>query len=293
MTIYADQMFVENFIMNYIILYMTAKFCGIDFRWYKLSIGSSIGALYVIFSYVFLFYNEPFIVVKILLSIAIVYFSFFPKRLKTFIRILLYFYSITFFIGGVSFGLAYFFNVVTVREGGILYVEEFPVILVAIGSCFTYILGKYIVAFIKCRKKSDEFIYKLELEICEKQIEFDVLYDSGHSVKEPFTNYPVIIVEKDAIKEIVSKETYEKIKKGNEGINENIKNRVRIIPISTVSSDREVLIGLKTDKCYIYFENKKMAVENAIIAICDKKLSKDGKFVGLIGDCIDKLKIME
>lgn len=293
MIIYADQMFVENFIMNYIILYMTAKFCGVDFQWYKLSIGSTIGALYVIFSYVFLFYNEPLIIVKILLSVTIVYFSFFPKRLKTFIRLLVYFYSITFFIGGISFGLAYFFNVVTVKEGGILYVEEFPVILVAIGSCFAYILGKYIIAFIKHRKKTDEFIYKLELKILGKQIEFDVLYDSGHNVKEPFTNYPVIIVEKDAIKDIISEATYEKIKNGSEEIEEKIKNKVRIIPISTVSSEREVLVGLKTDESYIYSGNKKMTVENAIIAICDKRLSKDGKFVGLMGDCIDKLKIME
>lgn len=293
MIIYADQMFVENFIMNYIILYMTAKFCGIDFKWYKLSIGSTIGALYVILSYVFLFYNEPLIIAKILLSVAIVYFSFFPKRLKIFIRILLYFYSITFFIGGVSFGLAYFFNVVTVKEGGILYVEEFPVILVAIGSCFSYILGKYILSFIKQRKRLNQFVYKVEVKIFGKQMEFKALYDSGHNVKEPFTNYPVIIVEGEVVRDVISKEVYEKIKNGSEEIEEKIKSKVRIIPISTVSSDREVLVGFKTDECYVYENEEKIAVKNVIIAICDKRISKDGKFVGLIGDCIDKLKIME
>ena len=284
MIIYADQMFFENFIMNYIILYMTAKLCGIEFKWYKLSIGAAIGAMYVIFSYIFLFYNDPFIIGKVLLSVVIVYSSFFPRELKRFLKLLICFYMITFFIGGISFGLAYFFNVVTINEGGILYVEEFPVIIVAIGSCIAFILGKYIFTFLKTRKKMKEFLYKLKIKLLGKTAEIDVLYDSGHSVREPFTNYPVVIVEKEAIRDIVTKDIYEAIKSGNSEIADDFKSKVRIVPISTVSSDREVLIGFKADECYIYKEKGEEKVKNAIIAICDKKLSKDGSYAGLIGD---------
>lgn len=283
MTIYADQMFFENFIMNYIILYVTAKFCGIEFKWYKLSIGAVIGAVYVIFSYIFLFYNEPFILGKVLLSVAIVYSSFFPREIKQFAKLLICFYAITFFIGGISFGLAYFFNVVTINEGGILYVEEFPVIFVAIGSCFAFIFGKYIVTFIKTRKRVKEFLYKLKVKLLGKQFEIDVLYDSGHNVREPFTNYPVIIVEKDAIRNIVSSDVYESIKLGNGEMPAEYKNKIRIVPISTISSDREILIGFKADECNICKTEGEESIKNAIIAICDKKLSKNGDYAGLIG----------
>ena len=284
MTIYADQMFIENFIMNYIILYMTAKFCRIEFKWYKLSVGAIIGALYVIFSYVFLFYNEPLILEKILLSALIVYFSFWPKKIKKFFELLICFYAITFFIGGISFGLAYFLNVVMINDGGILYVEEFPIILVAIGSCFTFIFGKYIITFLRTRKKIKEFLYKLKIKLLGKILEIDALYDSGHNVTEPFTNYPVVIVEKETIESIISNDMYEAIKLGNDESLSEIKSKVRIVPISTVSSDGEVLIGFKADECYICKNGVEEKIKNAIIAICDKKLSKDGSYVGLIGE---------
>lgn len=283
MTIYADQMFVENFIMNYIILYMTAKLCGMEFKWYKLSIGAVIGAIYVIFSYVFLFYNEPLIFGKILLSIAIVYLSFFPREPKKFIKLLLYFYGITFFIGGISFGLAYFFNVVTINEGGILYVEEFPVVLVAIGSCFAFILGKYGIAFFYEYKRVKEILYKLRIGLFGKTIEINVIYDSGHSVREPFTNYPVAIVEKAAVGDIFLANIFDATKLGNMEIPDEFKCKMRIVPISTVSSDKEILIGFKADECSVIKDDGEKAVNNVIIAICDRKLSKDGSYAGLIG----------
>ena len=128
------------------------------------------------------------------------------------------------------------------------------------------------------------YLYKLKIKLLGKTAEIDVLYDSGHSVREPFTNYPVVIVEKEAIRDIVSKDIYEAIKSGNSEIADDFKSKIRIVPIYTVSSDREVLIGFKADECYIYKEKGEEKVKNAIIAICDKKLSKDGSYAGLIGD---------
>ena len=57
LTIYADQMFLENFIMNFLILYMTAMFSRVEYKWYRVGIASAVGAVYVILSYIFYFYD--------------------------------------------------------------------------------------------------------------------------------------------------------------------------------------------------------------------------------------------
>lgn len=261
---------------------MTAKFSGIEIRWYKLSISAGIGALYVIFSYVFLFYNNPMILAKIILSILMAYIAFTPKIIKIFFRSLMNFYIITFFIGGVSFGIAYFFNAVTIYEGGILYVEEFPVILVVIGSVISFILGKYITQFIKNKKNIEKLIYKIKIKLMEKEIELDALYDSGHNVSEPFTNYPVVIIEKKMLEQIIPEEIFIRINENKFDFDEKWKSRLRVIPISTVSNDKEILVGIKTDEFTVFNETEKQ-IKNVVVAICNKKLSKEGTFNALIG----------
>lgn len=286
MTIYADQMFLENFIMNFIILYMTARFCGIDARWYKLSLGSSIGAIYVILSYVFLFYSDPMILAKIVLSFLMVYVSFIPKDIKMFFRVLMHFYIITFFIGGISFGIAYFFNVVTIYDSGILYVEEFPIILVAVGTLIAFISGKYVIAFIKYSRQMKGLIYKIKIKIMTNSIELNGFYDSGHNVHEPFTNYPVVIVEKNAIKNIVPEEVIKNIENDNFDFKDEWKSKLRVIPIATVTNGKTMLPGFKTDEFYVYIDGKEKIVKNVVVSICDKKLSKDGSFEALLSSDI-------
>jgi stage II sporulation protein GA (sporulation sigma-E factor processing peptidase) len=265
---------------------MTARFCSMDVKWYKLVIGASIGAIYVILSYILLFYTDPMIVPKIVLSILMVYVSFMPKNIKTFFRVLIHFYIITFFIGGISFGIAYFFNVVTIYDGGILYVEEFPVILVAVATLLAFTLGKYIITFIKYSRKMKGLVYRIKVKIMAKSIELNGFYDSGHSVHEPFTNYPVVIIEKNAIKDVVPEEVIKNIENDNFDFKDEWKSKLRVIPIATVTNGKTMLPGFKTDEFYVYIDGKEKIVKNVVVSICDKKLSKDGSFEALLSSDI-------
>ena len=174
MTIYIDQMFFENFIMNFIILYIVSKFLKTDSKWYRLSIGASIGAIYVILSYIIGFYSRPFIIPKVILSIVIVISSFRIKSVRDFLKILIFFYSVTFFIGGISFGLSYFFNISIIKEGGVLYVEEFPIIMVAFSCMLTLIIGRWIIFLLKNRASIEEFLYEIEIILFDKKVKTKV-----------------------------------------------------------------------------------------------------------------------
>lgn len=286
MTIYVDQMFLENAIMNYIILYFTSKFSGISSKWYRLMIGAIIGSIYVISSYIFGFYDKPFIGIKILLAFVMVVTSFKIKNIKEFFKLFVFFVGITFFIGGASFGLAFIANVSMISEGGVLYVEEFPVVMIALGSVLSFIIGKWILIFLKNKVKINQLLYDIEIKLFDKKIITTALLDSGHSVKESLTGYPVMILEKSMLKEIVPKEVIDKIEKNDFEFEEKFKRRFRIIPVSTVSSESNLLMGFKADECIIHMDVGSKYIKNLVVVGCDRKLDSEGKYFALMGNII-------
>ena len=82
----------------------------------RILLASSIGAIYACIYYItnMKIYGE--FILKIILSIAIVYISFRSKEIKEFLREILIFYLTSFTFGGVSFALLYF-----ISPGNILF----------------------------------------------------------------------------------------------------------------------------------------------------------------------------
>jgi len=287
LTIYVDQMFLENFIMNYIILYATSKFLGKQEKWYRLIIGATIGALYVIASYVFLFYINPCIIAKILLAVSMVVASFKIKNIREFFKLFVVFIGITFLIGGASFGLAFFANVSMIAEGGVLYVEEFPILIIALGCVSTFIIGKWLFILLKSKINLKKLLYNIEIKILDKTISTIAFLDSGHNAREAFTGYPVIIVEKEILESLIPGEIIEKAEKSNFEFDEKWKRRLRILPISTINSQNDMLIGFKTDGCVIHTESEDKYIKNIIVSSCRKKLDSEDKYFALMGNILE------
>jgi len=287
LTIYVDQMFLENFIMNYIILYATSKFSGFYSKWYRLTIGSVIGAIYVISSYIFGFYDKQLILTKVLLSAGIIFSAFNIKNIKSFLKILVFFFGITFLIGGASFGLAFFMNVSMIQDGGVLYVEEFPVIMVAVGGMAGVIIIKWISILLRRRINLKKLLYNIEISILDNKISTTVFLDSGHNVKERFTGYPVIIVENSILREVIPIEILDKIEKSNFEFEEKWRRRLRIIPISTVSNKEEVLIGFRADEAVVHTGVENKYIRKVIIAGCDRKLDNEDNYFALMGNILE------
>lgn len=76
MTIYLDLIFLENIFMNSIIIYATAIILKKEIKILRILIGSTIGATYACIYYIsdMKIYGES--ILKLILSIAIVYVSF-------------------------------------------------------------------------------------------------------------------------------------------------------------------------------------------------------------------------
>ena len=82
MTIYIDVVLFENLIMNYIILLATGIILKIKIKHLRLIIASLIGAIYSIFGYISNIKAYSNMILKIILSIIIIYVAYNPQDVK-------------------------------------------------------------------------------------------------------------------------------------------------------------------------------------------------------------------
>ena len=133
MTIYLDIIFFENLFMNYIILFATETILKIQFKIIRTFLSSLIGSVYAVLTYVTAMEIYSSILLKIILSMSMVYIAFNSKNLKSFFKQLIIFYLTSFTFGGVAFAFVYFVNPQNIlfEKGVLITTYPIKIILVA------------------------------------------------------------------------------------------------------------------------------------------------------------------
>lgn len=108
MTMYIDIIFLENVVMNSIILLATATILKIQIKVIRIIISSVFGSLYAIAIYTTQIEVLSNIFLKITLSILMIHIAFNSLKPKQLLKELMIFYLTSFTFGGVSFALLYF-----------------------------------------------------------------------------------------------------------------------------------------------------------------------------------------
>jgi stage II sporulation protein GA (sporulation sigma-E factor processing peptidase) len=294
--VYGDILFLENLVINYLILLVTAKFSMSRTSNLRLFLGSMVGA-----SYVLLMILLPELKVfttfmaKFLLSFAIIAVAFHFEKLVAFLKTLALFYATTFIFAGAGFALLYF-----TQNGGVVRNGVIITALPLLGTKWTQVLLAIAVAGIVIRVFWDIIQYKFIKEklLVQLMISFDnkaiVLYalvDTGNSLHDPLTNMPVVVVEFNAIKEILPVEIRSIFEEtGENDLNSMTKaiscsswfSRFRLIPFTSLGKENGMLIGFRPDFIEIDRDNEKKGISDVIIGIYNKALSKNEKYKALL-----------
>ncbi len=289
--VYADVILLENLIMNYLILWSTARLARYSYSKVKLLIASAFGAVYAVLSY-FPGYRYLFsFFMKVLFSLFIVIVAYTPAHISLLIKLTGTFYIISFIFGGAAFGLFYFINGLDLTKNGISYISGFPVKILFISvaaACFTV---KYSWDYIQHRIKREKIILKVEMRFDNKQLCLNALVDTGNSLKDPITNAPVMIAEYDTIKTMMPDNIhriFECCPENNLSAIAEIMaiskwaTRFRVIPFKSLGKENGMLLGFKPDTVTIFDSEKKIQLKNIIIAIYRQSLSRDGEYNALI-----------
>jgi len=108
MTIYLDIIFLENIFMNTVILFATGTILKTKIRIIRILISSTIGSIYAVLTYMSDLTIFSNLILKITLSVVMIYIAIKPINLKQMLKFLIIFYLTSFTFGGVAFALLYF-----------------------------------------------------------------------------------------------------------------------------------------------------------------------------------------
>jgi len=292
MTLYADLLFLINFAMNGFVLWIVAKVLRQKRKARWLILGSVVMAL----MYTLLLIIEPLRFLNIALASVVilaagVIVAFYPTGVKHFLRLMLAAYGITFAVGGLGMALFY----LTDLPYAIYYIAQdldgfrraVSWQLVLVGAVTSYFLIKLTMRLIEHQTIKRQMLMNIMVTMNEKYIYFDALVDTGHSLRDPLSQSPVIVAEFEQVQEFLPeglKGLFHDRKENNLasvlGDNEGpFYQRIRMIPFTSIGKASGMLIGFKPDKVMVGTGTSR---QDVVIGIYNDRLSADGRYQGLV-----------
>lgn len=291
MTIYIDVVFLENLVMNSIILIASGIILKKKLKWIRILLASSLGAIYTIIGYISVLEIYSNLVLKVILSILIIYIAFNPQTVKQLWKDVLIFYLTSFVFGGVAFALIYVLKPQDILMKNGLFLGTYPLKTVLLAAIVAFIIIIAAFAIVKTKFSKKDMFCEVEVELNNKKIKTRAMIDTGNLLKEPITNTPVIVLEHTLLYECVPKEILDNLESilGGElvKIAEEIRNeyisKLKLIPFASLGKQNGMLVGIKADSLKIIQDEQEKESKNVIIGIYNKSLTKRGEYRALIG----------
>ncbi len=295
MTVYADVVFLVNFIMDSLIFLLTSILLKKRINKLLIIFGGFLGSIlycFLMLSYNSKFYNPLTSLFTIIIPLLIV---FRPKSLKEFLKSFITINICAFFIGGVATAFFFYTNAKNYLGDLLSFtVEDFSLKLLIFSSSLSYIVIKIVRLNISKKMQKKQHIVNVEIRYKDIKKNFNALVDTGNTLREPTSNKHVIITEFSVCKDFLPNELkilfYEqndkditKIYEALDKIDEyDFLNSFRLIPFKSVGNENGTLIGIKTDEVTIFDELKKYKIEDVFIAIANFELTSSNDFNSLI-----------
>lgn len=291
MTIYIDVVLIENLIMNYIILFTTGLILKLKIQSIRILIASLLGAIYSIIAYTGVLKIYSSFLLKIVLSVLIVYIAFNPQNVRKMWKDLLIFYLTSFVFGGAAFALIYIVKPQDIIMKNGLFLGTYPLKTVILGAVIAFAVIIAAFSIVKSRISKKDMFCEIETKINNKIVRTRAIIDTGNMLKEPITNTPVVVVEHTLLYECIPKEILNNLeniiggdfKKIPEQIKEKYISKLKLIPFSSLGKQNGMLLGIKPEYIKIIKEEEEEIKKNVIIGIYNKSLTKKGEYRALMG----------
>lgn len=230
-------------------------------------------------------------ILKIILSVIIIYISFTPKTFKDMLKMIIYFYLTSFVFGGAALGVIYIVNTGKISFQNGMLIGNYTIKTIIIGVIIAFIIITLAFKMAKTKFSKNDLFCNITIKINNKEITTKAMLDTGNLLKEPITNIPVVVVEHTLLYKVIPKEILDNIENilgGDLGeIPENVKNeyisKLKVIPFTSLGKQNGMLLGIKADELKVEENDDIKNVNKIIIGMYNKKISKRDEYSALLG----------
>lgn len=277
--------------MNYIIVFATGLIVKVKIRQLNLILASLIGAVYAVLSYLTALPIYSNFVLKLVLSICMVYVAFRSKNVKVLLKHLLIFYLTSFAFGGCAFALLYYVRPQDILMKNGVYIGTYPLKIALLGGLIGFVIVNVAFKIIKNKISKKDMFCEVEINFQNKVSRIKAMIDTGNLLKDPITGTNVIVVESEELESIIPRDVLKglnnlivgEVQNSEEDDMKEYLARVRVIPFSSLGKQNGMLVGFKPDNIVIKCEEIEKEMNKVIVGIYDKKLSKTNDYTGLVG----------
>ena len=240
MCVYVDILIILNTLVNYFILLAVDKVLRLHSKRWRILLGGAVGGL----SSLLLFLENLGIVMtllKIITAIFMTVVTFGIKPIRRLLKSVFLLFAITFLFGGLLFAIYIFLDKdILIYSNGIVYFD-IDLIFLIICTVISYAVIT-VTSKITDKKAPKSKEYYVTVENAGKTISCTALMDTGNNLREPFSDYPVIMLDKELFNKLFTED------------------KIRLIPTSTVNGEsvikafrpqKLIINDFSTDKVYI------------------------------------------
>ena len=295
--IYADMVFLINWVMNFFIFLITGMIVRKKTKKWRLILGSGVSALLfclLIFLPVINRYYNLFSSLIVLLSGILTAFGF--KDLKDLGKLTVFAHISAFAVGGVGSAIFFYTNMSSMIGNMMGFtINYFSLRILIAAVCISYIIIKVILATLSKIAIKKQVIYTIKIISGEQSAEISALVDTGNSLVDPVSKSPVIIAEFKHIYEFLPEKMRELyISRREDDLSliiaavtgDAFEKSIRMIPFKSLGNENGMLIGFKPDTVEITKENKVLKLYDVVIGIYNLNLTKNGDYQGLLNPCV-------
>lgn len=282
--IYGDVLFIINFSMDFLSLYIVGRLLHLDMKAWRVMLGASVGALYGVLELLLETYAffETVLTVGVLLLMCLIAFG--VKRKRTYFASAVLVGAVGMLIGGMM--TSAFVRLGTYQSyieiGGDIHTVfgDIPVWMFAVFAAFsalaTWGIGRIF------RRKSALRTCRLRIGFGGEEKELTALVDSGNLSEEPVSGTPVIFL-KGSAADILPERLILAMKNGAAALSAEDAGKLRVIPSRTVTGDG-ILLAAVPEKT-VLFSDGIWETRRALIAL-DMTEGDYGGFEALVPEIL-------
>ncbi len=280
--VYLDLTFLNNFIMDFVILWATSRLSGLRPNHARLAVAAALGAAYAV-GYVWLRGNPLFSLTgKIVFSLFMVMLAIRPGRWQDYGKVLLYFYLINFTVAGATIAASSLL-------AGTVIESLFPAVWILVAVFAALAIGLFAGRYVKDHLLPGLLKFQVDLRFGKQHCCGHGFVDTGNALKDPLTRRPVIVAEYALIKSCLPQDLQHMMEgtQSEEAMLEQIMNsswanRLRLIPFSSIGRKNGMLLGVRADEVVLNIGSKDILHRNAVVGIYREQLNPQGNYQLLI-----------
>ena len=261
--VYADILFVLNAYVTYALLLVTDLLCRAHGSRLRRTLASVLGGVY---AFVILFPTLPKAVLllsRLAAAAVFVLVAYGKGSRKRFLLLLGAFFGVSFIFAGLMFALWHTMRPASmVCFGSVVYFNIDALLLVVLTAvCYGVF---YVLHLLLAARPPQHCLFRLTVRLGENTVTCDALLDSGNALTEPFSGFPVAVVDKAVLRPLL----------GDADLNDAetaARFRLRQIPCTAVTGEG-TLPGIRPDEIIIRGAEGTIRTEDVYLAISEKKL---------------------